>query len=133
MVIGPAGDFSESPPGGGPVAALAAALPRLTAPVVVVLAADLPFVTMSTVERLVTCAPAVAVDDDGRPQFLLGAYLVAELRQAMPAAAAGTSMRGLVSSLATPPAWISVGVPGGPPPWFDCDTPAQLDAARSWQ
>src|SRR3954451_22611863 len=33
----------EEPPGGGPVAALAAGLPLVTAPLVAVLAADLPF------------------------------------------------------------------------------------------
>jgi molybdopterin-guanine dinucleotide biosynthesis protein A len=50
VVVGPERDITgvtwcrESPPGGGPVAAIAAALPRLGADVVVVLAADLPWI-----------------------------------------------------------------------------------------
>lgn len=51
----------EDPPGGGPVAGLAAALPRVRADVVVLLAADLPFVTAGLIERLVAEAGPAGV------------------------------------------------------------------------
>ncbi|MER5478427.1 DUF6457 domain-containing protein [Streptomyces sp. NPDC002734] len=57
----------ESPPGGGPVAALAAGLELTTADVVVVLSADLPFLDAATVHRLVhtLTAPASAAARTG--------------------------------------------------------------------
>ncbi|WP_250284462.1 NTP transferase domain-containing protein [Frankia sp. CiP1_Cm_nod2] len=51
----------ERPPGGGPVAALAAGLGLVGAPLVAVLAADLPFVTAGALDALVR-----AVDDDAQ-------------------------------------------------------------------
>jgi molybdopterin-guanine dinucleotide biosynthesis protein A len=128
VVVGPDGDLREQPPGGGPVAALVAGLTRVTAPVVVVLAADLPFVTVDAVEQLVRSAPAIAVDDDGRRQYLLAAYRTAELRAVMPADAGGASLRSVIGQL---PA-ADIRLTGEPPPWWDCDTPADLDQARSW-
>jgi molybdopterin-guanine dinucleotide biosynthesis protein A len=116
----------ESPPGGGPVAALAAALPLLGSRVVVVLAADLPFVTRAHVERVVAAvegAGAVAVDDGGRDQLLLAAYDVAALTAALPAEVSGASMRGLGLGPLT-----RVRLEGAP--WFDCDEPADLAAAH---
>jgi molybdenum cofactor guanylyltransferase len=116
----------EEPPGGGPVAALAAALPRLRSAVCVVLAADLPFVTRRHVEQLVVAvegAGAVAVDDDHRDQLLLAAYDVAALRAALPAQVSGASMRGLALG-----PLVRVRLDGDP--WFDCDEPADLAAAR---
>jgi molybdopterin-guanine dinucleotide biosynthesis protein A len=60
VVVGPArtlpvhiAQVSETPPGGGPVAAVAAGLARLESPVVVVLACDMPFVSAEVVDRLV--------------------------------------------------------------------------------
>jgi molybdopterin-guanine dinucleotide biosynthesis protein A len=132
LVSAPDGNVCEDPPGGGPVAGLAAAMDRVSAPVVVVLAADLPFVTAACVERLVANAPAVASDRAGQPQFLLGAYLTGELRAAIPQDAAGASMRRVCAALATPPALIDLSPHGSPAPWWDCDTPAQLEAARRW-
>ncbi|MGA9873438.1 MAG: NTP transferase domain-containing protein [Rhodococcus sp. (in: high G+C Gram-positive bacteria)] len=71
----------ETPPGAGPVAAMAAGLAALGTPaadVVVVLAADLPFVDSRAVTILVDAAltdPAVfAADDEGRIQYLLAAW-----------------------------------------------------------
>jgi molybdopterin-guanine dinucleotide biosynthesis protein A len=116
---------SEDPPGGGPVAALAAGLAEVTAPVCVVLAADLPFVRRAHVEQLVA-AVAVAVDADGRDQPLLAAYDTAALRAALPGQPAGASMRQLLSGLAL--SRVSLG--GHPAPWFDCDTQDDLEAAR---
>lgn len=67
----------EDPPGGGPVAAIAAGTELTTAPTVVVLAGDLPLVTTRTVARL-TAAMARADDgvgllDAGRQQQPLAA------------------------------------------------------------
>lgn len=95
----------EEPPGGGPVAALAAALPLTHAEVVVVLAADLPLLG-ATVPRLVAALGgdddgALLVDGEGRQQFLSGAYrrdsLVATLGDVPDPA--GASMRRLLAGL----------------------------------
>lgn len=62
VVVGPARPTArsgvrwtrEQPPGGGPVAAVAAGLGLVDAGTVLLLAADLPFLDRRTVERLVT-------------------------------------------------------------------------------
>lgn len=131
-VVGPDGDLVEDPPGGGPVAALAAVLPRLTAQCVVVVAADLPLLTADAVERLVAAAPAVAVDGTGRRQYLLGAYLTDDLRAAIPPQPADASMRKVVAALAAPAKPVEIARRHEPPGWWDCDTPAELEAARRW-
>ncbi|WP_240501551.1 molybdenum cofactor guanylyltransferase, partial [Streptomyces neyagawaensis] len=51
----------EEPPGGGPLAALDAGLRRTTAPYVVVLSADLPFLAGETVRRLLDTLRGSAV------------------------------------------------------------------------
>ncbi|MGW0706602.1 DUF6457 domain-containing protein [Streptomyces sp. NPDC002643] len=56
----------EEPPGGGPLAALDAGLRNTTAPYVVVLSADLPFLGEETVRRLVEALRAGDADGDGR-------------------------------------------------------------------
>ncbi|GAA2427283.1 DUF6457 domain-containing protein [Streptomyces glaucus] len=53
----------ETPPGGGPLAALEAGLRRTTAPYVVVLSADLPFLDGGTVRRLLDALR----ENDGGP------------------------------------------------------------------
>lgn len=126
----------EEPPGGGPVAALAAGLATVTAPRVLLLAGDLPFLTPAAVsallDGLVDGTDAVlAVDDAGRDQPLCAAWRTDGLRTALPAAPAGAALRALlrharVVRLALPAA------PAGPPPWWDCDTPGDLEQARSW-
>lgn len=128
VVVGPGGDLREDPPYSGPVAALAAGLARVTAPVVVVLAADLPFVTVTAVEALVGQASAVAVDDDGRPQYLLAAYRTEELGDALPEQVTGHALRHVVERIGP----RQVRLAGRPPPWWDCDTPDDLEQARSW-
>ena len=123
----------ENPPGGGPVAALAAGLQSVTAGRVVVLAADLPFVTEAVVSRLLEAAEgrdgALAVDDDGRDQLLLGAWSTAALRNAMPARPAGARLGAVVAGLDA----IRVSLPtepGEPLPWLDCDTAEDLAVMR---
>lgn len=97
VVVGPRRDTEvpvtwtrEEPPGGGPLAALAAGLAVLgTEPdAVVVLAADLPRVSSSLVGRLLAGlgekADAVAVvDPDGWVQPLVAAYRAGPLRAAL--------------------------------------------------
>ncbi|WP_433273080.1 molybdenum cofactor guanylyltransferase [Actinosynnema sp. CS-041913] len=106
VVVGPARDVAgvvwtrEEPPGGGPVAGVAAGLAHVRASVVVVLAVDQPGVTSSTVERLLDVGrPAVLVDDEGRRQWLAGVWRTGELRAALPADPRNASMRFVLGPL----------------------------------
>jgi molybdopterin-guanine dinucleotide biosynthesis protein A len=90
VVVGPRRDTlvrvtwtREQPPGGGPAAALLAGLDALTgpAPLVAVVAVDMPWVVPATVDRLARAAGedpagdgAVLVDDGGRRQPLCATY-----------------------------------------------------------
>jgi molybdenum cofactor guanylyltransferase len=124
----------EQPPGGGPVAALGAGLASVTADVVAVLAGDLPFVTPDLVRELrsrLSGDGVLVVDDAGRDQLLLGVWRTTTLRAALPAAAAHVPLRRVLAPLAV--RRLRPAVPeGAPPPWTDCDTPADLERARAW-
>jgi molybdenum cofactor guanylyltransferase len=125
----------ESPPGGGPVPALAAGLAAAgDAEVVAVLAADLPFVTVDVVTALrerLTGDGVLVVDDIGRDQLLLGVWRTARLRAALPEKAAHVPLRRVLAPLAV--RRLRPTVPdSAPPPWTDCDTPGDLDRARAW-
>ncbi|MGH3424493.1 MAG: molybdenum cofactor guanylyltransferase, partial [Nocardioidaceae bacterium] len=92
----------EDPPGSGPANAVVAALPRVRAPRVVLLAGDLPFVDASTVRRLLAAGGdgGVLTDADGRRQYLCSAVRT----DALVSAAGGTdwaghSMRALLAPL----------------------------------
>jgi molybdopterin-guanine dinucleotide biosynthesis protein A len=107
----------ERPPGGGPVAAVAAGLVALgelgderldeRLDLVVVLACDMPFVDAGAVEQLVTAATtrpgdgAALVDADGRRQHLAAAYRIIPLRAALHAMGDvdGAAMRHVVQRL----------------------------------
>ncbi|WP_051386031.1 molybdenum cofactor guanylyltransferase [Actinokineospora inagensis] len=89
----------EPVPGSGPVAALAAGLELVTAPVTVLLAADLPAVTTETVDRLRAEAPALLVDAGGRDQWLLGAWPTGRLRAALPERPENAALRKVLSGL----------------------------------
>jgi molybdopterin-guanine dinucleotide biosynthesis protein A len=125
----------EDPPAAGPVPALRAGLSQASAPWVAVLAADLPFLRARHVHAILDAATeagrgALLTDDTGRAQWLTGCWPLAGLRAAL-AAYQGASLRGLLGPLdpvlvRCPPA------AGEPPPWLDCDTPAELAAARAW-
>ena len=104
----------EQPPGGGPVAAVAAALPWVTAEAVLLLAADLPFFDAATAGRLLaelaepSVDAAVLVDSGGRDQPLAAAYRAAPLRAALARLIedhagdpTGLPLRRLVGDLAT--------------------------------
>jgi molybdopterin-guanine dinucleotide biosynthesis protein A len=95
----------EDPPGGGPVAALAAAVPLTGAPTVVVLAADLPSVTPAVALLVAALGPtadvALLVDASGRANHLAAVWrrsaLVAALAR-LPAAH-GAAMRTLLDGV----------------------------------
>jgi len=131
----------EEPPGGGPVAAIAAGLVGVRAPMVAVLAADMPFLDAATVRRLRSAlaadrgaAVALPVDTDGRDQLLCAVWRTAALRAALAAVGgpAGVPLRSVLAA-ATGSVVRLTADRGGLPPWFDCDTPADLTAAREWR
>jgi molybdenum cofactor guanylyltransferase len=130
----------EEPPGSGPVPALRRGLAEVTAPWVLVLAADLPFIRAGHLTSLLAAAAgqrehrpaagAVLVDDTGRPQWLAGCWPAEALRAASRGYPGG-SLHGLLGPLSP----IMLGpAPGqaGPPPWLDCDTEDDVRRARAW-
>lgn len=127
----------EDPPGSGPVAGLATGLAQTSADIVVVVAADLPFLTAEVIEGvhgLLDGGEAdvvLVVDENGRDQYLLGAWRAGPLRGALAELAPlpGRAMRELVRALSV--ARVDVAGPGeAPAPWTDIDTPADLERAR---
>ncbi|HEY7429280.1 MAG TPA: NTP transferase domain-containing protein [Streptosporangiaceae bacterium] len=164
----------EDPPGSGPVAALRVAMAQARAPVVALLAGDLPFLTARQLTPLLAAlagggagdsagngvgesagggveagagggvgeragtgvaggvtgrgAGVVLLDDTGRPQWLASCWRTAVLAGAL-AGYQGYSLRELLAPLR--PSWLACPRdPGAPPPWLDCDTPAELAQAR---
>ncbi len=138
---------SENPPGGGPVAAVAAGLAQVESPVVVVLACDLPFITAAVVERLARAVAAhvdggqadpgharhgegpdvaMLVDGAGRRQFLAAAYRTARLREALSRIETtdGAAMRRVVGQLTV------TEMPADPEVTLDCDTWADVEHSR---
>lgn len=115
---------SEHPPSAGPAAALAAGMQLVTAPRVVVVASDLPFLDLRTVELLVAAAPAVLVDGDGRDQWLCGAWDSDALRAAAQGVQPGSRLRDLLMPLEP----VRLLCPGEP--WRDIDTVDDL--RRAW-
>ncbi|MFE2459919.1 NTP transferase domain-containing protein [Streptomyces sp. NPDC059402] len=83
----------EDPPGGGPLAALAAGVRHTTAEHVLVVSADLPFLVGPTVGRLLSALAAgdadgvLLTDADGRDQPLVAAYRASALRRELAALA----------------------------------------------
>ena len=139
VVVGPPQDVPpdvvlvrEEPPRGGPVAALKAGLAQVPTDVVAVLAGDLPFLTAGLVRSLrerLTGDGVLVVDDTGQDQLLLGVWRTAVLRAAVAGVSGPTSMRKVLSPLAVR-RYRPLVQPGLPPPWTDCDTPAELARAR---
>lgn len=120
----------EDPPGGGPVAAVAAGLRYVTAEYVLLLAADLPFLDGRTVNRLLDALPehdgALLVDAGGRDQPLAAAYRTAALRSALAGLGdpAGLPLRRLLGPLRL----ARLADPDGVS--YDCDTWEDLELAR---
>jgi molybdopterin-guanine dinucleotide biosynthesis protein A len=123
----------EQPPGGGPVAGLAAGLPHTAAPIVVVLGADLPWIAPAV-------EPLLASLDEGHDLAVLRAgerrnYLAAAWRRPtlvnalIEGATAGTAMRALVAAAQNAGARVADVPDQG---WGeDCDTWADLAQARA--
>ena len=136
VVVGPeragfagASWVQEDPPHSGPVHALAAGLALGSAPLVAVVAADLPFVTTDVVERLAAAVGdtdgAVAVDGSARDQYLLAVYRRRALEAAIGglASSIGAPLRTTVQSLRL----VRLREDSAS---NDCDTPDDVSAAR---
>ncbi|HZG03251.1 MAG TPA: DUF6457 domain-containing protein [Streptomyces sp.] len=145
----------EQPPGGGPLAALDAGLRRTERETVLVLSADLPFLTAATVRTLLdgmggadggadggagggagATAGGSAVDgvivDDGRDQPLLGAYRAESLRRELALLAAEHGrLTGLPLRLLTAELTLRRVPAADPSEARDCDTWEDIAAARS--
>ena len=126
----------EDPPGRGPVAALRCGLAEVSAPGVVLLAADLPFLRPVHVTRLLAAAAgppargAALLDTSGRPQWLASCWPAAVLRAALEDYP-GSSLRGVLGPL-EPVLLPDETAAGEPPPWLDCDTADDLRVAQDW-
>ena len=109
------------------------ASPRSSTDVVALLAGDLPVPHRSAGRRScgqrLTGDGVLVVDDGGRDQYLLGVWRTAALRAAVAGASGPTSLRRVLAPLAVAGCARRC-EPGRPPPWLDCDTPADLARAR---
>lgn len=130
VVVGPEKDLPgvvwarEEPPGGGPLAGLAAGLEKVTEDWVVVLAVDQPGLTVDTIARLREPGRNAVLRDD-RVQWLIGCWNVAELREALPEDPRDLPLRRTLLKL--DPVEVSA-LPGEA---RDVDTPADLDTLHS--
>jgi molybdopterin-guanine dinucleotide biosynthesis protein A len=130
VVVGPEKDLPgviwarEDPPGGGPLAGLAAGLAKITEDWVVVLAVDQPGLTRDTIARL-RAAGRNAVLKDDRVQWLIGCWNSADLRRALPEDPRNLPLRKTLLRL--DPVEVSA-LPGEA---RDVDTPADLDTLHS--
>jgi molybdopterin-guanine dinucleotide biosynthesis protein A len=119
----------EDPPGGGPVAALAAGAPEVVANRVVVLGVDYPFADPPSVARLLAsqgdAQGALALDAEDEPQPLFAVYETEALRAALARHPSpdGAAVRDLVQNLELNR--VEIG-----PRAMDCDTWRDLAAAR---
>ncbi|WP_338671388.1 NTP transferase domain-containing protein [Streptomyces sp. SCSIO 30461] len=127
----------ETPPGGGPLAALDAGVRETCAETVLVLAADLPFTGDTTVRRLVEALArsgreaALLTDGDGRDQPLVAAYRTEPLRRELALIATEYGhLSGLPLRLLTHELELER-VAAGPLDSFDCDTWEDIAAARA--
>jgi molybdopterin-guanine dinucleotide biosynthesis protein A len=143
VVVGPVRDVpagvlttQEMPPGGGPVAAVAAgvgALPADGPEIVVLLACDMPLVDGVAVEALVRALTERAdvdavlyTDGGGRRQYLAAAYRRAPLAAAIAAAGdpAGMPMHAVVTRL------TAAEIAAHPDLTLDCDTWPDVERSR---
>ena len=108
----------------------------MSAPDVVLLAADLPFLRPVHVTRLLAALAgpaargAALLDASGRPQWLASGWPAAVLRAALEDYP-GSSLRGVLGPL-EPVLLPDETAAGEPPPWLDCDTADDLRVARDW-
>lgn len=119
----------EEPPGGGPVAGLAAGLGLVVEERFVVLAVDMPLVDGDLISHLLgsmgDADGAVLVDEAGRPQPLAAVYRTDPLRTSLEALGAppGRSVRDLIAGLTLNR--VAAGNRA-----LDCDEPQQVEFAR---
>ncbi len=92
----------EEPPGGGPLAGVAAGLELVTSDVLAVVAGDMPYAAAGLVELVAalrdqppTVAGVVATDGDGVANPLLAAYRTAAVRGVLPHTAHGRPAKAL--------------------------------------
>ncbi|MFJ4874218.1 DUF6457 domain-containing protein [Streptomyces sp. NPDC088745] len=129
----------EDPPGGGPLAALAAGVRGTRAPLVLVLSVDLPFVDRATADTLVRSVAddprtdgALLVDGTGRDQPLVAVYRTEPLHRRLALLTAehgslsGLPLRRLTAELA-----LTRVTAADPFASFDCDTWENIAAARA--
>jgi molybdopterin-guanine dinucleotide biosynthesis protein A len=110
---------------------------HVQAPLVVVLAADLPFLRGRHLRWLAGApappgagAGAVMVDDREREQWLLSVWRTDVLRDAL-TGYSGQSLHGVLGGLG--PVRVRYPVAAGEVgPWVDCDTPEELAWVRRW-
>lgn len=128
----------EDPPGSGPARAAQAGLASVPedSERVAILGGDLPFLGAGALrllnEHANTAGPksgAVFCDNAGRRQWLCGLWPADLVRHnaagVQPGAPARLLFTGIDVETVT---WEEP----SPPPWFDCDTPEDLDQARAW-
>jgi molybdopterin-guanine dinucleotide biosynthesis protein A len=129
----------EDPPGGGPVAGLAAglALVSTTRRRVAVLSADLPFLAASVLSGLSKALDeggdvAVLLDGAGREQWLCAVWDHSALAGHLAGLGdpTGVPMRALVGRAAV--RGVALPAATGPPPWFDVDTDEDIRRAEQW-
>jgi len=118
----------EEPPGSGPVAAIAAGARLLPeSEWVAVVGGDLPFLSSDALASLRQKAHEVAVyvDDEGRRQSMVTVWRGQALNRALEGVP--RAMHGLLNAaVVTEVSWEG----GHPPPWYDCDTPQDLERAE---
>jgi molybdopterin-guanine dinucleotide biosynthesis protein A len=144
VVVGPAREVragvlvvQEEPPGGGPVAAVAAGLRASVSEsathIVVVLACDMPLIDTAALDSLVRelvdredVDAALYVDSDGRSQYLAAAYRRGRLSDAIEANGdvEGASMHAVVARL------TAAEIAAHPDLTLDCDTWQDVERTR---
>ncbi|SDE47975.1 molybdenum cofactor guanylyltransferase [Glycomyces harbinensis] len=128
----------EDPPRSGPARSVAAGLALVPdhCDRVAILGGDLPFFTAEALDLLRGKASAAGAetgalfcDDAGRRQWLCGLWPAALIRRNAAGIEPGAPARRLFTGIEVETVhWDEA----SPPPWFDCDTPADLEQARSW-
>jgi molybdopterin-guanine dinucleotide biosynthesis protein A len=128
----------EDPPGSGPARSVRTGLERIPAECtrVAVLAGDLPFLSQEALRLLLDTSEAagpetgaVFCDFAGRRQWLCGIWPANPLRRNAAGVKPGAPARLLFTGINVETVlWEDA----SPPPWFDCDTPEDLDQARTW-
>ncbi|HEX6683968.1 MAG TPA: molybdenum cofactor guanylyltransferase [Candidatus Limnocylindrales bacterium] len=119
----------EQPPGGGPVVGLAAGMAQCAgADEIAVVAADLPFLTTTALATLRqhSGAAVLYVDDEGRWQSMVSLWRAPALSGALESVP--VKMKDLLKGTGNVRAIRWTGKE--PPPWFDCDTPQDLELAE---